>query len=115
MSSARRRPATREEIKRQLPGRSPPKADELWECLYLTLTEIERLLAHVRDLANTPWIYPLVATAAHAGAREGELLYGSREESAPSLTLLVGPAVPASRSDSTMRGRNFLGSVLEPV
>jgi len=65
---------TREEIQRQLPGLSPQKADELWECLYLTLPEIERLLAHVRDRANHPWIYPLVATAAHTGTRKGELL-----------------------------------------
>jgi integrase len=65
---------TREEIKRQVAGISPQKADELWECLYLTLQEIDRLLAHVRDHASHPWIYPLVAMAAHTGARKSELL-----------------------------------------
>lgn len=65
---------TREEIERQLPGLTPAKIEELWGCLYLTLPEIERFLTHVRGRALHPWIYPLVATAAHTGARKGELL-----------------------------------------
>jgi integrase len=64
----------RAEIERQLPGLPPKKAAELWEALYLTLPEIERLLAHVKVAAVHAWIYPLVATAAHTGARKGELL-----------------------------------------
>ncbi|MBV8312031.1 MAG: site-specific integrase [Planctomycetaceae bacterium] len=36
--------------------------------------EIERLLAHVETSALHPWIHPLLATAAHTGARKGELL-----------------------------------------
>jgi integrase len=65
---------TREEIERQLPGLPPQKQAELWSALYLTLPEVERLLAHVREHAGHPWIYPLLATAAHTGARKGELL-----------------------------------------
>ena len=65
---------TRAEIERQLPGLPPKKAAELWEALYLTLPEIDRLLTHVEEQALHPWIYPLVATAAHTGARKGELL-----------------------------------------
>lgn len=65
---------TRQEIVRQLPGLPPQKADELWQCLYLTLPEITGLLAHVKKHANHPWIHPLVATAAHTGARKSELL-----------------------------------------
>jgi integrase len=65
---------TRAEIERQLPGLTRAKQAELWESLHLTLPEIERLLLHVRDNALHPWIYPLVATAAHTGARKGELL-----------------------------------------
>jgi integrase len=65
---------TRQEIERQLPGLTAEKAGELWESLYLTLPEIERLLEHVKANARHPWIYPLVATAAHTGARKGELL-----------------------------------------
>jgi integrase len=65
---------TRTEIERQLSGLLAEKADELWEALYLTLPEIDRLLAHVKEHAAHPWIYPLVATAAHTGARKGEML-----------------------------------------
>src|SRR5208337_2499212 len=65
---------TRQEIERQLPGLPPQKQTELWAALYLTLPEVERLLAHVKEHAGHPWIYPLVATAAHTGARKGELL-----------------------------------------
>ena len=65
---------TRAEIERQLSGLSPDKAAELWESLYLALPEIERLLVHVKENAIHPWIHPVVATAAHTGARKGELL-----------------------------------------
>jgi integrase len=65
---------SRAEIERQLPGLSPQKADELWEVLYLTADEVEQLLTHVKAQAGHPWIYPLLATAAHTGARRGELL-----------------------------------------
>ena len=65
---------TREEIERQIPGLTQAKVNELWEALYLTLPEIDRLLDHVRNNAMHPWIHPLVATAAHTGARKGELL-----------------------------------------
>ena len=65
---------SRAEIERQLPGLSKSKADELWEVLYLTFEEVGRLLEHVKSTAGHPWIYPLVATAAHTGARRGELL-----------------------------------------
>jgi integrase len=65
---------TRQEIERQLPGLPPQKQAELWAALYLTLPEVEQLLAHVKERAAHPWIYPLVSTAAHTGARKGELL-----------------------------------------
>ena len=65
---------TRQESERQLPGLHPQKQAELWAALYLTLPEVERLLVQVNKCAAHPWIYPLVATAAHTGARKGELL-----------------------------------------
>ena len=65
---------SRAEIERQLPGLPKEKADELWEVLYLNFDEVGRLLEHVKATAGHPWIYPLVATAAHTGARRGELL-----------------------------------------
>ncbi len=66
------------EIERHRPGLPASKAAELWESLYLTLPEIGRLLDHVKAAALHPWIHPLVATAAHTGARKGELLKSMR-------------------------------------
>ena len=65
---------SRAEIQRQLPGLPKAKAAELWEVLYLTFDEVARLLDHVREVAGHPWIHPLIAAAAHTGARRGELL-----------------------------------------
>jgi integrase len=47
---------------------------ELWECVYLTLSEISELLGFVRGQARQPWIYPMVAFAAYTGARRSEML-----------------------------------------
>lgn len=46
----------------------------LYESLYLRREEIDELLEHVRRAASYPWVYPLVCTAAHTGARRSELL-----------------------------------------
>lgn len=64
---------TMAEIQRQIPSLPPAKADELWEALYLSPAEIGQMLADVKEHAAHPWIYPLVATAAHTDARKGEL------------------------------------------
>lgn len=55
-------------------GLTAKQIDELWECLYLRKEEIEQFLAFIRDNAAYPWLYPLVCTAAHTGARRSELL-----------------------------------------
>lgn len=65
---------TRAEINRQIQGLSAARQKDLWASLYLTLDEIAQLLEHVRRHALHPWIYPLVATTAHTGARKSELL-----------------------------------------
>ncbi|QDV33713.1 tyrosine-type recombinase/integrase [Tautonia plasticadhaerens] len=65
---------TRSEIERQLDGLDDTRRDELWDALDLTLPEIEAFLGVVRSGAAHPWIFPLVATAAHAGLRRSELV-----------------------------------------
>jgi integrase len=55
-------------------GLSKAAVGELWDSLYLRKEEIEELLAHVKQNAAHPWIYPLLCTAAHTGARRSELL-----------------------------------------
>lgn len=65
---------TRAEIERQLDGLETDPRRELWDALFLTLPEIDAFLAAVRASAVHPWIYSLVATAAHAGLRRSELI-----------------------------------------
>jgi len=67
---------TREEIERQTSagGLKPAQVKELWEVLYLQSHEISELLANAREHAAHPWVYPLIAMAAHTGARRSELI-----------------------------------------
>jgi integrase len=67
---------TWEEIQRRisLEGLTQREKDELWDCLFLTLSEIEELLAFVKENAAHPWIYPAFCFAAHTGARRSEVL-----------------------------------------
>ena len=60
------------EIEREIAGSGEP--EELWECLYLALPEVGELLAYVRGHATQPFVYPMVAFAAHTGARRSEML-----------------------------------------
>jgi integrase len=61
-----------QEIERGIAGGGDP--EELWECLYLELPEIAELLAHVKEGARQPWVYPMFSFAAHTGARRSEML-----------------------------------------
>jgi integrase len=47
---------------------------ELWDCLFLTLSEITELLSFVSDKSRNAFIHPIIATAAFTGARRSELL-----------------------------------------
>src|SRR5207248_1616976 len=49
------------------------KAD-LWDCLYLRKEEIGQRLAYAKNHGTQPWVYSLLCTAAHSGARRSELL-----------------------------------------
>ena len=62
------------EIARRAPKLSPAEANDLWECAFLSLAEIEELLATVKVRARHPFIYPLFVFAAHTGARRSEIV-----------------------------------------
>jgi integrase len=62
---------TMAEIERKLAAGG---SDSLWEALYLTATELTELLAHVKEIAGHPWIYPLFCFAGHTGARRSEIM-----------------------------------------
>ena len=67
---------TRAEIERRLAGGAlaPSEAAALWDALYLRREEIAELLGYVKAHQTLPWVYPLICTAAHTGARRSELL-----------------------------------------
>jgi integrase len=65
----------REQIERQIAQRklSPEAEAALWQSLFLTLSEVEGLLDHVRDAAGRTCAYPLIVFVAHTGARRSEI------------------------------------------
>jgi integrase len=67
---------TVEEIERRI-GKGDLTATqkrELWQSLYLRVTEVADLLACVEANAEHAWVYPLFVTAAHTGMRRSELV-----------------------------------------
>ena len=65
---------TFEEVQLQAKNASPKVAAELWECVFLTLGEIDELLEFVKRNARQPFIYPMFVFAAHTGARRSEII-----------------------------------------
>lgn len=66
---------TIEEIERKskLGNLPPEEVDELWDAAFLTLSEIEELLSHVKSHSLHPCIFPMFVFAAHTGARRSEM------------------------------------------
>jgi integrase len=67
---------TRAEIERQISrgGLSAIEVRRLWDSLFLTRSEVDDLLTHVRERGLQPFVYPMICLAAHIGARRSELL-----------------------------------------
>jgi integrase len=66
---------TFKEIERKItPGMTTAQRADLYECVYLTPTDLDELLAFVKKNASHAWIYPLFCFAAHTGARRSEIL-----------------------------------------
>lgn len=64
---------TWEEIERRV--KSGGDAQTLWECLYLRPEQIAEFLACAKAVTSVPdFVYPMVAMAAHTGARRSELM-----------------------------------------
>jgi integrase len=55
-------------------GLTPEQQADLWDCLFLTLPEVEAVLEHVRLNAAYPFLYPMILFAAHTGARRSEMM-----------------------------------------
>lgn len=90
---------TWDEIERQIQGNdlTDHQQAELWDCLFLTLDEIDNALAYVKESAGSSFIYPMMATAAYTGARRSELLRSATTDVHDSSIVL--------RERKRMRGR----------
>jgi len=54
--------------------------DRLWECLYLTVPEIEEFLQFMRERQAPDWLHPMLCFAAHTGARRSEMIRARVED-----------------------------------
>jgi integrase len=64
------------EIERKIArgGLSKGEISDLWECLFLTRPELDEFLEFAKVNADSLHLYPMLATAAHTGARRSELI-----------------------------------------
>jgi integrase len=64
------------QIERQIArgGLTPAQQKALWDCLFLTLPEIDDILAFVKGRTAHPFVFPMFVFAAHTGARRSEML-----------------------------------------
>jgi len=67
---------TWQEIQRRINcgGLTDAEQQDLWDCLFLTLPEIDELLRHAQRNSSLPWVYPALCVAAHTGARRSEII-----------------------------------------
>jgi integrase len=67
---------TLEEIERQVKRGGLTLAEEqnLWDCVFLSIEQIQDLLAHVRLQPLQPFVYPMFCFAAHTGPRRSEMM-----------------------------------------
>jgi integrase len=67
---------TWQEVERRVArgGLTPGQEKALWDCVFLSRTEVEEFLAFARDRTTHPFLYPMFAFACHTGARRSEML-----------------------------------------
>jgi integrase len=61
-------------------GLLPADEADLWDCVFLTLPEIEELLDYVKRSAREPHVFPMFLFAAHTGCRRSEMLRSQIED-----------------------------------
>ena len=107
---------TREAIERLIArgGLTEAEVRELWDCLFLTLPEIDEFLRFVEANARHGFLYPMFVFAAHTGSRRSEILRARIDDiDFTGGTVLIREKKRA-RSKRTHR-RVPLSSVLEQV
>ncbi len=89
---------------------------DLWECLFLTMTELESLLSEVKQQANHNYLYPMFVFAAHTGARRSEILRSQVEDidfSGNAITIREKKRVQGRLTTRTVPISPMLHSVLQ--
>jgi integrase len=90
------------EIERQIEqgGLDEAQASVLWDALYLRKSEVDELIAYVKEHGLHAFIYPMVVMAAHTGARRSELMRSQR------LDFDLEGSVVTIREKKRVKGRN---------
>lgn len=67
---------TWEDIERRIGrgGLTPNEAKKWWDCLFLDLGQVTEFIEFMAKHGSKPWMHPMVAAAAHTGARRSELI-----------------------------------------
>lgn len=68
------------EVQRRAKGATPAEAADLWECVFLSLSELDELLQLVKHRAGGSCVYPMFVFAAHTGARRSELIRSALDD-----------------------------------
>jgi integrase len=76
---------------------------ELWDGLFLDPTQIAEVLAHVKRKTSARYLYPLLVTAAHTGARRSELFRARVEDIDFDAKLILLREKKRSRDRETFR------------
>ena len=107
---------TMQEIERRITASmTAAELDALWDCLYLTQAELSLLVAHVKEKAPHPWVYPFVCFVAYTGVRRSEALRVLVQDvDFGSMTVLVREKKKRQKQRTTRRVplTPFLASVL---
>ena len=107
---------TWKEIERRVKAGGDPK--ELWEALFLNVAEIEELLKHVEQKKTHAWVYPMIAMAAHTGARRSELIAARKEDvdlAESVITIREKKRQQGTRTSRRVPISGFLAKVLKPL
>ena len=109
---------TREEIERKIRrgGLTTREIADLWECLFLTKPDVAEFLVFAKQESANPHLYPMIAFAAHTGARRSELMRMRIDDvdlEAGSALIRERKRVRGSRSSRRVPVSGFLQSELK--
>lgn len=84
---------------------TPQERKEVWQRVFLTVEEIDKLLNHVETTADYPFVYPMFVMAAHTGARRSELIRSFRDD------VIFDAQLMSIREKKRVRGRQSIRTV----